>query len=63
VLFQRDGAPLGTASVAGLPSQDSTTVVLPALPCAPGERIEVVVDARSEVDEADEENGTLGVTC
>ena len=36
---------------------------LPGPACAPGERLEAIVDPGSEVDEADEENDSLSVFC
>ena len=33
------------------------------MPCSPWERIEAVADARSQVDESDEENDALSVFC
>ena len=38
-------------------------MILPAMPCSPWERIEAVADARSQVDESDEENDALSVFC
>jgi subtilase family serine protease len=61
--FLRDGAPLGTAEVAGLAPRETFTVILPAMPCSPWERIEAVADARSQIDESDEENDALSVFC
>jgi hypothetical protein len=61
--FLGDGAPLGTATVAGLAPQAVVTVVIAGPPCAPGEQIEAVSDSLSQVDEADEENDSLGVSC
>jgi hypothetical protein len=61
--FLADGEPLGTFEVVGLAPQTSVTVMLPGPPCAPGTTVEAVADARSEIDEADEENDSLGVLC
>ena len=61
--FLRDGERLGSARVAGLLPQALAGVVVSGSPCSPGELIEAVADARSDVDEADEENDSLGVAC
>jgi hypothetical protein len=61
--FLSDSDPLGTVEVVGLASQTSVTVMLPGPPCAPGTTVEAVADPRSEIDEADEENDSLGVLC
>jgi hypothetical protein len=61
--FLADGATLGTVEVVGLTPQTPVTVMLPGPPCAPGTTIEAVADPRSEIDEADEENDSLGVLC
>jgi hypothetical protein len=61
--FLRAGAPLGSVDVIGLAPDSTVDVFLPAPQCQPGEQIEAVVDPRSEVDEADEENDSLAVTC
>jgi hypothetical protein len=61
--FLADGAPLGTVEIIGLAPQTPVTVMLPGPPCAPGTPVEVVADPRSQVDEADEENDSLGVLC
>jgi subtilase family serine protease len=61
--FLADGAPLGTVEVVGLASQTPVTVMLPGPPCAAGTPVEAVADPRSQVDEADEENDSLGVLC
>jgi hypothetical protein len=61
--FLADGTPLGTVEVVGLAPQTTVTVMLPGPPCAAGTEVEAVADPRSEVDEADEENDSLGVLC
>jgi hypothetical protein len=61
--FLSDSAPLGTVDVVGLAPQTAVTVMLPGPPCAPGTTVEAVADPRSEIDEADEENDSLGVLC
>ena len=61
--FLSDSAPLGTVDVVGLAPQTSVTVMLPGPPCTPGTTVEAVADPRSKIDEADEENDSLGVLC
>jgi CARDB len=61
--FLRAGEPLGSETVPGLAPGEVTTVVIQAMPCSPGEQISAVVDPRSEVDEADEENDTAALVC
>jgi hypothetical protein len=61
--FLADSAPLGTVDVAGLAPQTPVTVMLPGPPCALGTPVEAVADPRSQVDEADEENDSLGILC
>jgi hypothetical protein len=61
--FLADSAPLGTVEVVGLEPQTTVTVMLPGPPCAAGTPLEAVADPRSEIDEADEENDSLGVVC
>jgi hypothetical protein len=61
--FLADGAPLGTVEVAGLAPQTPVTVMLPGPPCAAGTPVEAVADPRSQIDEADEENDSLGILC
>jgi hypothetical protein len=61
--FLADSVPLGTVEVVGLASQTPVTVMLPGPACVPLTAIEAVADARSQVDEADEENGSLSVLC
>jgi hypothetical protein len=61
--FLSDGAPLGTVEVVGLEPQTPVTVMLPSSACAAGTPVEAVADPRSEVDESDEENDSLGVLC
>jgi hypothetical protein len=63
VSFVRSGTPLGSARVVGLEPGASVDVFLPGSPCSPGEQLEAIVDPGSEVDEADEENDSLSVTC
>jgi hypothetical protein len=61
--FLADSAPLGTVEVVGLEPQTPVTVMLPGPACAPLTPVEAVADPRSEVDEADEENDSLGILC
>jgi hypothetical protein len=60
------GVSLGNASVPGLQPKATDTVRIPSsatAPCVAGEQVEAVADAGSEVDEADEENNSLAMTC
>jgi CARDB len=64
--FLLDGASVGTVDVVGLAPQTPITVMTPApkgAPCAPGTPLEVVADARAQVDEADEENNSFSTSC
>ncbi len=61
--FLRDSVAIGSVEVTGLAPQAPVTVMLPGAPCAPGTPLEAVVDPRSQVDEADEENDSLSVFC
>ena len=63
VSFIVGGVPVGTARVVGLAAGASIDVFLPGAACADGEALEAVVDARSEVDESNEENGSLTASC
>jgi hypothetical protein len=63
VEFLRDAEVLASAEILGLAAHGSTTVVVPGLPCTRGDRIEAVVDPGGDVDESNEENGTLAITC
>jgi hypothetical protein len=63
VAFLREGSPVGTARVVALEPGASVNVFLPGPVCARGERLEAIVDPRSEVDEADEENDALSASC
>jgi hypothetical protein len=63
-----DGSPVGTVEVAGLASQTPVTVMTPAASttgaaCPPGTPLDAVVDTRSQVDEADEENNAFSSFC
>ena len=63
--FLLDGTSAGTVEVTGLAPQTPITVMSPApsAPCAPATPLEVVADARAQVDEADEENNAFSTTC
>ena len=61
--FLRDGAGSAARRVVGLDAGRAVDTFLPGGLCAPGEQLEAIVDPRSEVDEADEENDALSVTC
>ena len=54
---------LGTVEIVGLAPQTPVTAMLPGGKCLPGTPLEAVVDPRSEVDEADEENDSLSGVC
>jgi hypothetical protein len=62
--FLRDGSSVGTVDVIGLAPQTPLEVTTPAPQgCAPGTPVEVLADARAQVDEADEENNAFSTTC
>jgi hypothetical protein len=64
--FLRDGTSVGTVDVVGLAPQTPITLMTPVpqgAPCAPGTPLEVVADARAQVDEADEENNSFSTSC
>jgi hypothetical protein len=61
--FLVDGVPLGTVDIVGLAPQTAVTAMLHGPACTDGTPIEAVVDPRSEVDEADEENDALSGFC
>jgi hypothetical protein len=63
VSFIVGGVPLGIARVVGLAPGEGIDVFMPGPPCREGEALEAVVDPRSEVDEANEENGSLTASC
>lgn len=63
VSFIVGGIPIGSARVAGLAPGASIDVFLPGSTCTDGEALEAVVDPRSEVDEANEENDSLTASC
>jgi hypothetical protein len=61
--FTRNGELLGTVSVPALAARTTATVALPAPACATGDAIAAVADAREQVDEVDETDNALVVTC
>ncbi len=63
VSFLVGGVPLGTARVVGLAPRESIEVFLPGPKCTDGEALEALVDPGSEVDESNEENGSVKATC
>jgi CARDB protein len=61
-----DGTSVGTVEVSGLAPQTPVTVMTPApagTTCAAGTSVQSVADARSQVDEADEENNAVSSSC
>jgi subtilase family serine protease len=52
-----------TAPVPGLAAGESRTVAVTAPACAPGGVVSATVDARDEVDEADEGGNVITVIC
>jgi hypothetical protein len=63
VAFTRNGEPLGTVDVQGLPAGERTTATLTAAPCTAGEAIAAQADSADAVEEADEDGNVLTVTC
>jgi CARDB protein len=64
--FLVDGSSVGRVEVSGLASQTPVTVMTPApagTTCAAGTPVQAVADARSQVDEADEENNDVSSFC
>jgi hypothetical protein len=61
--FQRNGISIGSTRVAGVAPGQAVDVFLPGPACKAGDELMAVVDPRSEVDEADEDNDTLKVDC
>ena len=61
--FIVDGVPLGTVEVVGLAPLTPGARDAAGRRCVPGTPLEAVVDPRSEVDEADEENDSLSAFC
>jgi hypothetical protein len=64
--FLVDGTSVGTVEVSGLGPQTPVTVMTPApagSTCAAGTSVESVADARSQIDEADEENNSVSSSC
>ena len=63
VNFQRNGVSIGSSRVVGAAPGQAVDVFLPGPRCKAGDELMAVVDPRSEVDEADEDNDTLKVQC
>src|SRR4051812_37462142 len=61
--FLRNGTSIGSSRVAGVAPGQAVNVFLPGPACKAGEALMAVVDPRSEVDEADEDNDTLQASC
>jgi CARDB len=61
--FQRNGTSIGSSRVTGVAPGQVVNVFLPGPRCGQGAQLTAVVDPRSEVDEADEDNDTLQVAC
>jgi hypothetical protein len=64
--FLVDGSSVGTVEVSGLAPQTPVTVMTPAptgAACPAGTQVQAVADARSQVDEADEENNEVSSSC
>lgn len=61
--FTRNGMPIGTVTVARLAAGQERNVFVSAPACSPGDEIVAVVDARSAVDESDEDDDVLSVIC
>lgn len=63
VEFLRNGKAIGATRVVGVAPGATVDVFLPGPRCGEGEELLAVVDPLSEVDEIDEENDSLKVTC
>jgi CARDB protein len=64
--FLVDGSSVGTVEVSGLAPQTPVTVMTQApagTACAAGTPVQAVADARSQIDEADEENNAVSSSC
>jgi CARDB len=61
--FTRNGALIGTVTVDHLLAGAERNVSVAAPACAPGDEIVATVDARSAVDESDEDDDILAVIC
>ena len=59
----REGTLLGALPISGLAAGAHRQITLAGPACTPGEQIAVVVDASHEVDESDEDDNVLSVTC
>lgn len=57
------GGPGVTRTVDGLPSGMQTTLTFPAARCAPGASASITLDPAGAVDEADEADDTVTVSC
>jgi hypothetical protein len=61
--FQRNGKSVGSTRVTGVAPGQVVNVFLPGPRCGEGEALTAVVDSRSEVDEADEDNDSFKASC
>lgn len=61
--FTRNGVAIGTVTVDHLLAGHERNVFVSAPACAPGDEIAAVVDARSAVDESDEDDDLLSIIC
>ncbi len=59
----RAGNAVGSETVPALDPGETTTVVVPGIPCAAGEDVQAIVDPLSDVDESDEDNNSLDAPC
>ena len=59
----REGSLVGALQISGLAAGAHRQIALAGPACTPGEQIAVVVDASHEVDESDEDDNVLSVTC
>jgi hypothetical protein len=59
----REGMLIGATPISGLAAGAQRQITLAGPACTPGEQIAVVVDATHEVDESDEDDNVLSVTC
>ena len=59
----REGMLLRSLQISALAAGAHRTLALSGPACTPGEQIAVVVDATHEVDESDEDDNVLSVTC
>src|SRR3954447_2904476 len=61
--FTRNGMLIGTVTVSHLAAGKERNVFVSAPSCAPGDEIAAAVDARSAVDESDEDDDVLSIIC